>query len=316
MSVKIVVLGSINYDIVAKATRLPTVGETVNGSTVDMFVGGKGANQAVQTALLGAETYFIGNIGSEEQGTAVSEGLAGKGVDIKYLRVSPDHRTGCASIYVDANGDNMLVYAAGANKTITKDIVDRAAKDIAESQVFITQNEINSDIILYGLKIAKAAGLITILNPAPAIPLDESAFELIDYITPNETESEVYSGLLRKDMSFDDWKKENANWFLKRGIKNVCITLGEKGSYFYNGKEELSMDAFPITPVDTTAAGDAFNGGFAYGIANGWSVDKSMIVGNACGALAASTIGAQNSICSMKEVMAFLRDRGIDLDNL
>ena len=171
MSVKIVVLGSINYDIVAKATRLPTVGETVNGSTVDMFVGGKGANQAVQTALLGAETYFIGNIGSDEQGTAVSEGLAGKGVDIKYLRVSPDHRTGCASIYVDANGDNMLVYAAGANKTITKDIVDRAAKDIAESQVFITQNEINSDIILYGLKIAKAAGLITILNPAPAIPL-------------------------------------------------------------------------------------------------------------------------------------------------
>jgi ribokinase len=313
MSVRIVILGSINYDIVAKTVKLPNIGETVDGLSVDMYIGGKGSNQAVQAAMLGAQTYFIGNVGSDQQGTAVRNGLSGKGVDISFLKVSPSHRTGCASIYIDKNGDNMLVYAAGANKTISRDMVDVASKNIAESQVFITQNEINTDMVLYGLKLAKSAGVTTILNPAPAIPLDESVFGLIDYITPNETESEAYTGLLRKDMPFDVWKRESASWFLKKGVKNVCITLGEKGSYFYNGKEELSLEAFPITPVDTTAAGDAFNGGFAFGIANSWPVRKCMQIGNACGALAASTIGAQNSICPMEKVIDFLNQNGISI---
>ncbi len=316
MGVKIVVLGSINYDIVAKATRLPRVGETVDGFTVDMYVGGKGSNQAVQAARLGADTCFIGCIGSDQQGIAVREGLASKGVDIRHLNISSDHRTGCASIYIDSKGDNMLVYAAGANKAITKEMVDVAKKDIAEARVLVTQNEINSDMVEYGLRLGESAGVITILNPAPAVPLHESVFELIDYITPNETESEAYTGLLRKDMPIDAWKRESANWFLKRGVKNVCITLGEKGSYFYNGKEEISLDAFPITPVDTTAAGDAFTGGFSFGIAKGWSILKSMTFGNACGALAASTLGAQNSICSINEIMDFLINRGIDIDNI
>ncbi|MPW25231.1 ribokinase [Alkalibaculum sp. M08DMB] len=311
MSIRIFVLGSINYDIVAKSTTLPDVGETVEGFSVDMYVGGKGSNQAVQAAMLGAQTYFIGSTGSDQQGIVVREGLASKGVDIRYLNISPTHRTGCASIIVDFNGDNMLVYAPGANKTITKDIVDSAAQDIATAQVFITQNEINSDMVTYGLEIAKAAGIITILNPAPALPLDENIFKLVDYITPNETESEVYTGLLRKNMDIDNWKRKNAEWFLERGVKNVCITMGEKGSYFYNRKEEISLDAFQITPIDTTAAGDAFNGGFAYGIANKWSIRKCMKFGNACGALAAQTVGAQNSICPLDELTDFLNQQSI-----
>lgn len=306
MSAKIAVLGSINYDIVAKTLRLPSIGETVDGYSVDMFVGGKGANQAVQTALLGAQTHFIGCIGSDVQGTVVSDGLVSKGVDIEFLNVSPSHRTGCCSIYIDAHGDNMLVYAAGANKAIRRDILDAAKEHIKQAQVFITQNEINLDMVAYGLSFAKEAGVKTILNPAPALTLDEQVFSNVDYITPNETESEVYTGLLRINMPLDEWKRANAEWFLQRGVKNVCITMGAKGSYFYNGIDEISLDAFRITPVDTTAAGDAFIGGFAYGIANDWPVRKCMELGNACGALAATTVGAQNSICNMQKVKKFL----------
>ncbi|MEW9125078.1 MAG: ribokinase [Thermotaleaceae bacterium] len=309
MSTKIIVLGSINYDIVAKSTRLPNIGETVEGTSIDMYVGGKGSNQAVQSAMLGAQTFFIGSTGSDQQGIAVRNGISSKGVDIRYLNISSTHRTGCASIFIDSSGDNKLVYAPGSNKTITQDIVDAALKDIATAEVFITQNEINSDMVYYGLKKARAAGATTVLNPAPALPLDKIVFKLVDYITPNETESETYTGLLRSNMKLDDWARKNAEWFLERGVKNVCITMGEKGSYFYNGKEEIYLDAFKITPVDTTAAGDSFNGGFAYGIANKWPIQKCMELGNACGALASLTIGAQNSICSFDEVMNFLTNQ-------
>ena len=310
MSITIAVLGSINYDIVAKAVRLPNVGETVDGSDVDMYLGGKGTNQAVQARLLGAHTYFIGCIGADSQGESVRENLKAQGVDDRFLYTLNDQRTGCAVIYVDENGDNMLVHAPGANKAITREIVDSAKAQIQEADVFITQNEINGDMLAYGLSLANALGVTTILNPAPAAPIPDEVYPLVDYITPNETESEAYTGILRSNMPLDQWARANAEWFMKKGVKRVLITMGEKGAYYYDGKQEVRQSAFKIKAVDTTAAGDAFNGGLAYGIANGWEIEKSMVLGSACGAMAAMTIGAQNSLRSMEDVLQFLKAEG------
>ena len=172
-----------------------------------MFGGGKGANQAVQSAQMGVPTAMIGQVGNDMQGSAVLEALKSKGINCSRIHVSETNRTGCASIYVDPNGDNMLVYAPGANHHITKEMIDNGRDIIEQAAVFITQTEINMDAVIYGLKLAREAGAITILNPAPALPLPEEVYPLVDFITPNETESEFYTGILRSDMPSKSGKK-------------------------------------------------------------------------------------------------------------
>lgn len=313
MSKQIVILGSINYDITASAERLPARGETVAGFSVDMFGGGKGANQAVQSAQMGVPTAMIGQVGNDMQGSAVLEALKSKGINCSRIHVSETNRTGCASIYVDPNGDNMLVYAPGANHHITKEMIDNGRDVIEQAAVFITQTEINMDAVIYGLKLAREAGDITILNPAPALPLPEEVYPLVDFITPNETESEFYTGILRSDMPIEEWKEKTAQWFMDKGVKNLCVTMGEKGAFYSNGTEAISVPAFPITAVDTTAAGDSFHGGLAYGLANGYDIETCLKIGSACGALSAMTLGAQNSIQPEERVLAFLKERGVEL---
>ncbi len=307
---QIVILGSANYDITASAERLPQIGETVNGISVDMFGGGKGANQSVQSALLGIPTILIGQIGNDIQGGFVMDGLKSKGVDCRFLHQADDVRTGCCSIYVDTNGDNMLVYAPGANRRLTREIIDKGKSAIEQADVFITQTEINMDALLYGLKLAHEAGVTTILNPAPAVPLPNEVFPLVDFITPNETESEAYTNILRSKMPIDEWKQRTADWFISRGVKNLCITMGEKGAFYSNGKESVSVPAFFVKAIDTTAAGDAFHGGLAYGLTNGYKIETCLKIGNACGALAAMTLGAQNSLQPKERVLAFLKEKG------
>lgn len=313
MSKHIVILGSINYDITASAAKLPAKGETVTGFSVDMFGGGKGANQAVQSAQMGIPTAMIGQVGNDMQGNNVLAALKSKGIDCSLIHVSDTNRTGCASIYIDPNGDNMLVYAPGANHHITKEMVDAGKEAIAGADVFITQTEINMDAMLYGLKLAHEAGVTTILNPAPAVPLPDEVFPLVDFITPNETESEVYTGILRSEMPIEEWKQKTAEWFMNKGVKNLCITMGEKGAFYSNGTESISVPAFSIKAVDTTAAGDSFHGGFAYGLANGYDIETCLRIGSACGALSAMTLGAQNSIQPQERVLAFLKEHGVTI---
>lgn len=310
MSVKIVIFGSVNRDYIARASRLPKVGETVEGFGLSQAVGGKGANQAVQAAQLNAETYFVGCVGSDENGAVLKRSLGEKGVIVDYLNELEGQETGNCSIYVDTNGDNMLVYYPGTNKMIAQQHIDNAAGVIKSADILITQNEINQDAVIYGLKLGKNAGVRTLLNPAPALPLPNEVFALADYITPNETESEVYTGLLRSDFPFDEWKKRNAEWFLLRGVKGVCITLGEKGAYYRDAHMEISVPAYEIEPVDTTAAGDSFNAAFAYGISFGWDMEKTLRFANACGALTSMGMGAQPSIPDIGAVEAFIAERG------
>ena len=311
MNKSIAVLGSINCDIVAKAVRLPKKGETVDGLGVDMFVGGKGANLAVQAAQLGAKTYMIGNTGNDEQGRQVRGGVSSKNVDITYVGISDKDKTGNCTIYVDLNGDNMLVLSPGANKTITTGMVDAGFAGAGDFSVLATNNEINIDAVEYGIRKAHELGAITIYNPAPAVPVSDEVLKLVDYITPNETESEEYTGILRDGMDFEQWKRRSAEWFLNKGVGHVCITLGDKGAYYCGPDAEFTMDAFKIKPVDTTAAGDSFNGGFAFGLANGWEIKKCVALGSACGAICAQNIGAQSSIMPYETVCDFLRERGI-----
>ena len=302
-----VILGSINFDIVAKAERLPAKGETVGGESIDMFVGGKGSNQTAQMSLLGLETHFVGQIGKDDAGKSVYKALQDKGVNIRYLEISDEFRTGCCSIVVDTNGDNTLVYAPGANHNIPIGLVENARTQIENADIFVTQNEINPAAMAHGLSIAKTAGVITVLNPAPAIPLDDELYSLIDYIVPNESECAVYTGIDQCGVAQNDWTRKSAKWFLDKGVKNVCITLGEKGVYFCNDSEEHYLPAIPVKAVDTTAAGDAFIGGFSYGLANKKPLLECMQIGNACGALAATVLGAQNSLQGMDSVRKILK---------
>ncbi|GHV73225.1 ribokinase [Spirochaetia bacterium] len=310
MEKSIVILGSINYDIVTGVDRLPQKGETVHGYAFDMFTGGKGANQAVQISLLGMKSVFIGQVGGDVQGQNVLAGIKAKGVDTAFLKVSPEERTGCALITVASDGSNTLVHAPGANHRIPKELIDAAAPIIKKADLLITQNEINPDAVQYGLRLAHEAGVKTLLNPAPAVPVPEELFALLDYIAPNEPESEFYTGILREGRSAEQWRRGNAEWFLKRGVKNVCITLGAQGSYFTDGTEEVYLPAFPIKPVDTTAAGDSFIGGFSFGLIQGWPVKRSMNFANACGSVSVMTKGAQNSIQGYERITAFLREQG------
>jgi ribokinase len=309
MEKTVVILGSINYDIVAQVERLPLKGETVPAYGFDVFTGGKGANQAVQAALLGMRSVFIGQVGGDAQGENVLAGIKAKGVDASFVRVSPGERTGCALITVAPDGSNTLAHAPGANHRIPAELVDSAATHIAGAEMFITQAEINRDALLHGVTLARRAGVRTLLNPAPAIPLPEELFTALDYIAPNEVESEIYTGISPRGKSGEAWRRENAEWFLRRGVRNVCITLGSEGAYFFNGDEEHYAPAFPVTAVDTTAAGDSFIGGFAFGIAAGWPVEKSLAFANACGAVSVGTRGAQNSIGNYEQISAFLKAR-------
>ena len=310
---KAIVLGSINYDIVSAVERLPVKGETVKSYSTDMFVGGKGSNQAVQISMLGMKVQFIGQVGNDDMGKTVKACLKEKGVDTDGLNVSDAFRTGCATIFVDPAGDNMLAYAPGANHGISFEQIKQSAGSVTNADIFITQNEINMDAMAKGLSAAKEAGVPTILNPAPAIPLDGEIYRLIDYITPNETEAEVYTGIPLGSLPFAEWKKQSAKWFLDRGVKAVCITLGNKGSYFSDGINEYDVSAFLVNAVDTTAAGDAFNGGFAYGVAHKMPIVRCIEIGNACGALAATVLGAQNSIHNIDQIRGFLSERSIEI---
>jgi ribokinase len=313
MGKNIAVLGSINYDIVASAERLPQRGETVSGYGFDIFTGGKGSNQAVQIALLGIKSIFIGQVGGDTQGETVLAGLKSKGVDTSFARISAGERTGCALITVAPDGSNTLVHTPGANHSISAAMIDAAADCIRGASMLITQNEINRDALLHGIKLAREAGVQVLLNPAPAVPLPEEAFSMLDYIAPNETESEAYTGIRQENKDSGLWRRENAEWFLRRGVKNVCITLGNQGAYFFNGGEEVYLPTFPIKPVDTTAAGDSFIGGFAFGITQGWPVKRSIRFANACGSVSVMTKGAQNSIQGYERIAAFLKEQGTEV---
>jgi len=303
---KISVLGSLIYDCVIWADRLPTKGETVIGYKNGFFPGGKGANQAVQAARIGADVAMIGKVGNDQTGDHLINELIKDGINVENISKDEKTPTSTCAIFVDNNGDNMIVTAPQANLCMKKSDIDAALSKIKEADVFLTQLETNYDVIYYALELAKISGITTVLNPAPAGDVDTDIFQYVDYITPNETEAEHLTGIYREGYSLDEWAEKASNKFLDMGIKNVIITLGEKGASFCSKDKLFFQPPYKVDAVDSTAAGDSFNGAFAYALSLNMGIEEAIKLGCAAGAITASKEGAQTSIPKKEELLDFM----------
>ena len=263
MAAKIVVVGSFNTDLTAYVQRMPRPGETVAGDRFVTGPGGKGSNQAVAAARLGAEVTFVGRIGDDVFAPVGLDLWRAEGINTDHVVQDPDVATGVAPIVVDSTGENSICVILGANLRISLDDIDAAAEAIASADVLLTQLETNHDAVVRALQLARSSGVRTILNPAPASVLPPGMLALADYLTPNETELEVISGL--QGGSLDD-----AIAAVRIDDQQVVVvTLGSKGARFVQRADEGFVGGFEVDVVDTTGAGDAFNAGLAVALAEG-----------------------------------------------
>ncbi len=303
---KILVLGSSNVDLIFRIPRFHGPGETIAGENLIKAFGGKGANQAVAAKRLAGKVRFITKLGNDSFGRSYRQYFIRNGLESPYLLRDTTLPTGVALIEVGPQGENRIIVSPGANGSLVlKDLknLTGAWKGIG---VFLAQIEIPLATIMAGLKAAKRQGIITLLNPSPVIPLPPSIFSLVDYLVPNEWEAEQLTG---KRMRRKGDIPATAQNLLARGVKNIVITRGDKGLFFKNHDEEVWMDAFRVNPVDTTAAGDAFLGALACGLAEGKPIREALAMANAAGALAATKLGAQPSLPYRKDLDRFLSQR-------
>ena len=298
------ILGIYVADLVFFGKKIPVEGETILGNNFVIGPGGKGSNQAVAAAKAGVKTYFISKIGDDQFGSMARKIYEEAGVDYSKVIISSEHSTGAAGIFVDQqSGKNAINVVAGAAGALTTDDIDQAADVIKNSQVFLTQLEAPKEVVFYALKIAKENNVTTVLNPAPATLIDKEIFPLIDYFTPNETEAGFYVNHKVED---EEDAKKASDKLLQLGIKNIIITLGEKGAFFANDRENFHVPVIDLNNpvVDTTGAGDAFNGGFAVALTeNGkQNIKDSIKFANATAALSTTKIGTANSMPSRDEI--------------
>lgn len=305
MTAKIVVVGSFNTDLVSYLQRMPRPGETVHGDTFVTGAGGKGSNQAVAAARLGAEVTFIGRVGSDVFANLAYEIWDAEGVNSDYVIQDQDHATGVAPILVDSQGENMIVVVLGANLNIQPSDIDAAKDRIAAADVLLAQLEINLDMAAYALKTAKKLGIATILNPAPATPLSSDTMQLADYLTPNETELETLSGQAGQDVT------ARARSLLTRDGQTAVVTLGAQGAQIVSPNQSIRMETFEVDVVDTTGAGDAFNAGLAVALAEGKDLRAAVRFANATAALSVTKPGTARSVPRRAEVDALIAERGL-----
>jgi ribokinase len=300
---RILVVGSANVDIVVTTSRLPTPGETVTGGTLLVNDGGKGANQAVAACRLGAQVRFIGCVGDDTFGTAMCQRLAAQGLGIAGLSVVPGASTGTGMIMVDAAGRNQIAVASEANQLLTTELVAQRLEDFTWAQMVICQLENPLETVLWTLQTARQHGVITILNPAPAQPVPAAIWPLVDYLTPNEVEAAQLTSLPLTTVAE---AAAVAQALLARGPRVVIITLGERGAYVCSPTEQQQVPAFPVSAVDTTAAGDAFNGALAVALAEGCPLTRAVRFANAAAALTCTRSGAQNALPARAAVDSLL----------
>jgi len=299
---KIVVIGSSNTDMVVNSPKMPLPGETILGGEFDVFPGGKGANQAVAAARANGNVAFIAKVGDDDFGKNSIEGYKKEKINTDNIFVDKNTPSGIAVIIVEeSSGQNSIVVAGGANNSISIDEIKSCEKIIADADVVLIQLEIPIDVVEYALRIAKQNGVKTILNPAPAQLLSDEILSQIDIITPNETESSILVGI---DTDNEKNIKKAAGQLLKKVNEAVLITLGEKGIYYISKNGEESMIAAKVvSAIDTTAAGDVFNGYFAAAISEGKSYNEAIIEANKAAAISVTRKGAQPSIPMMNELI-------------
>ena len=296
---KISVLGIFVADISFSGNKIPSVGETILGDNYNIGPGGKGCNQAIAIARLGGKVNFISKLGKDDYGKLALDKLKKDNIDTSNIIISNKHQTGVAGILVDKNtGKNAINVIVGAPSSLRTDEIN--LNNIKSSKIFLTQLEIPKETTLDCLKFAKENGVTTILNPAPASTLSKEFFNYIDYFTPNEMEAEFYSGV---KINNEKDAKLASDKLLKLGIKKIILTLGEKGLFYSDGKNEIYVKAYPIEAIDTTGAGDAFNGAFAFSLFQEKKINECLEIANKVAGLSTTKLGAGDGMPYLKDIV-------------
>lgn len=296
----ILVVGSLNADLVVRAPRFPQPGETISGEDLKVIPGGKGGNQSVAAARLGSSVSMLGRVGKDNFGDFLFDNLKQNNVNTALIQ-REDSSTGTAIIVVDSNGQNSIVLSAGANGNVSS--ADVEAASFSDYKLLLLQLEIPIPAVLSAAKRAHKNGLRVILNPAPAKQLPEELIALADFLIPNETELNLLTGV---HVNHTKAAEQAARTLLERGVKNVIVTLGSKGALIVTNEQVSHIDSFKVDVVDTTAAGDAFIGGFATALLQDKLPEEAVRYGCACGALAVTKFGAQPSLPTKEEVANFI----------
>jgi ribokinase len=292
-------------DLVVRTPRLPAPGETLTGQTFSTVPGGKGANQAVAAARLGAPTELIGRVGNDGFGQALLAGLKASGVECDRILIDQTTHSGVATIAVDDQGENNIIIVPGANEQVNETDIDRLKLVLPQTAVLLLQLEIPLSMVVAAAKAAKAADAIVILDPAPArSDLPNSLYPLLDIITPNQVEASQLVGFPVENI---DSAAKAAEILHQRGVRTVIIKLGQQGAFCKTANESFAIPAFPVKAIDTVAAGDAFNGGLAAALAAGASLRQATLQASAAAALSVTKAGAQPSLPTRQEVEAFIR---------
>ncbi|GBF80289.1 ribokinase [Aphanothece sacrum] len=290
----IIVVGSINMDLVAQTAYLPKAGETIIGQIFFTVPGGKGANQAVAAAKLGANTYLVGCVGKDQFGVELLGNLKELGVNIDGVNIEDNISSGIAIITVDNRGENTIIVIPGANNNINESDVKKLDYLLVNSKILLLQLEIPLLTVQNAAKVAKQAGITVILDPAPAPDnLPDDLYPLIDIITPNETEAQKLVGFA---INTQETTQKAAQFFLERGVKSVIIKLGERGAFYATIEESFMIPPYPVNAIDTVAAGDAFNGAIAAALEQGLSLKNALKWGVIAGALTTTKIGSQSAL--------------------
>jgi ribokinase len=302
-SPKVVVVGSLNMDLVIKAEQQPQTGETVLGDEFGMFTGGKGFNQAIAAARSGAEVAMVGRLGRDLFGDELMSVLTADKIDGRFVVRDAEVGTGIASISIGPEGDNRIVVVPRANMRLTVEDVERSSSCIAAADILLLQLEVPIEASQNAAEIARANGTLVILDPAPAQDLPDSFIGLADILTPNELETESLSGV---NVSDQRGVEQAAQIIFDKGVPTVVLTLGDRGALLLTADLKKTVPAYPVNVVDTTAAGDAFCGALATALARGKTIEDALTFANAAGALAVTVLGAGPAIPTSEAITEFL----------
>ncbi len=299
---KIVVVGSANTDMVVKVPHLLQPGETLLGSQFMMARGGKGANQAVAAPRLGGEVAFIARLGRDNFGRDSAAAYREEGIDTSFIAWDDEAPSGVALIMVNEKAENIIAVVPGANGRLSPGDICTAEPSIIGAYCMLLQLEIPLETVEMAVRLAKKHGVRVILNPAPAVPLPRAILDCVDVITPNESEAAILLGA-----DFDPRSEQGVpDLFNQLKVPALVMTLGGRGALLYEGKQAAAVATYPVKPIDTTAAGDAFNGALAVALGRGEDLESAVRFANAVGALSTTRMGAQPSLPTMAEVDAFL----------
>jgi ribokinase len=302
----IVVVGSTNTDMIIRTPRIPRPGETILGGDFFVAAGGKGANQAVAAARAGGQVTFVARVGRDVFGRQAIEGFRQDGINVEHITCDPEKPSGVALIFVSEGGANSIAVASGANSRLSPQDVERADHAIGAAKILVTQLEIPLETVESAVRLAGRHGVPVVLNPAPARPLSDALLRHVAVITPNETEAERLTGI---PLENDDAIEEAADVLLGRGVQAVVITLGALGAFLATGRKRCRLSAFPVTAVDTTAAGDVFNGALAVALAEAPDLERAVRFATAAAAISVTRLGAQPSAPAREDILRLLTSR-------